>query len=217
MAKISKPVIYLMVAAVGLSAYTFMSGPTTTGKSDIKAAERKSKSKKEDLFTKEDYEIQFARLDEPAKNAFTPLVARSSAKVAPGPDVIPPDFTGGDPNWVFTGTTDIDGRQSALFENKVTFESEFVSTGERWKNCTIRQISEGQVALSAKTGKHVTLELVSEFDDSMMMAGQSQAGMRPVNPALSGPIGGREFAVRPEEESRPRNRGRNTEEQPNAN
>lgn len=213
MAKVSRPIVYVLILAVGASAYTYMGGPNKKSGSSLKPLSKVGKKQKEELFTKEDYSAHFARLESGIKDSFTPLVARSGSAGMVGPDVVPVDFAEGDPNWVFTGTSEIDGHASALFENKISLESEFVPLGQRWKNCTVHQIEEGKVTLLGRTGRHVELRLVDEFQQMASTGGAG--GNQPVNPALSGPIG-RGVAIRPEGTGASA-QTRNTQEPTNAN
>ncbi|MBI5706225.1 MAG: hypothetical protein HZC36_04470 [Armatimonadetes bacterium] len=213
MAKVSRPVLYMLVLAAGVSAYTTMGGPGKKSGSNLKPLNRVSKKQKAELFTKEDYSAHFARLDKGVKDSFTPLVARSGSQDLMGPDVVPVDFAAGDPNWVFTGTSEIDGHASALLENKVSFESEFVPLGQRWKNCTVHQIEEGKITLIGRTGRRVELRLIDEFQQ--MASAGGAGGNQPVNPALSGPIG-RGVAIRPEGTGASA-QSRSTQEPTNAN
>lgn len=227
MPRISKPILYTGLLALGVAAYTMMGGDTGSRKSSITAARRGSSSKKAEIYLPEDYKARFARVDGGVKNSFSPLVARASIGGIVGPDVVPADLAGGDPNWVFTGSSVVDGASSALFENRVTLESEFVTQGERWRNCTLVGVGDGTAVLASRSGKKVSLRLADTSAQYAANAPGAPAtgGLQPVNPALSGPIG-RQIAIRPEsgspaavraENGRGSNRGQNVQEQPNEN
>src|SRR6476660_6427647 len=122
MAKISKPVLYLAIVGLGAAVYiiTNPDSPTrhtTPPKSHFKSDQTKGP------YTDADYNTTFAEPVLVSRDAFKPGVARKSSALAVAMAAaggIPADLAGGDPNWVCTGTTEVDGVRQALLENKNT-------------------------------------------------------------------------------------------------
>lgn len=117
-----------------------------------------------DTFTQEDFEAKFSRVSEPPKNAFVPLVVSSRLARSAGmiPNEIPSIFTGANEKWRYTGTAIEDGVPSALVENQDTGETEFLRTGQAWKNSIVRRITATSLTLAGTTGQVRTFELMQD-------------------------------------------------------
>lgn len=204
MAKVSRPVLYVGIGAVAVAAWFFANGGSTPRSSRTRTATPRSAKAAQDLFTPEDRTARFAALNEKPRNAFMPVVARSMGSSALGlaANSVPAELAEGDANWVYTGTAIVDEAPTALLENRVSFEGEFVKQGQKWKHATIARIAPGSLTLSSPNGKQYVLRLVDPFVEEQPQG----IGLRPVNPALSGPI-----AIQPQAAGRRADRGQNPE------
>lgn len=206
MLKISRPVAYTALGAIIFAAFV-MTGEEPKKSSSTKPKIKKaSTTKAQNAFQPEDYKKgAFQPIVIVAPNKFTPLVqkTKTSMDYALAPDSVPAELAGGDPNWIYTGTAELDGKPTALVENRVTGESEFVNQGQRWKRATVSQILPQGLILAGPSGKKVKLTLGN--GDSTILPGSSRYanGFQPVNPGgLRGPIGGNGISVRPDRASR---------------
>ncbi len=213
MAKVSRPVVYTGLVAVVIAAVYFAPGEPAKGKAASKTKARPTSKKSESLFTEEDYKTRFPRLDVQVKNAFYPVVARRTSGMPGvgllGPNSIPAELSGGDPNWEYTGTAILDGVPTALLENKVSVEAEFVTQGQDWKAARVARIAPEEIVLVARSGKSFTMRLTHpalEAEPGVL----SNNGLQPVTPTLSGPIGA-DVTVRPESSRRSQRQGQNQE------
>ena len=194
-----KPVFWVGVVGLAVAGFVMSdSEAAPTGVTSKKASKKKQTTKKSDnAFTIEDEKAIFKPVNDTAKNAFVPIVARHSGiGSADGlANVVPADMTGGETNWVYTGTAETDGVPVALVENRTTGDAVFLKRGERWKSAYVVQISEYSVILRGPSGTR-TLGLV---DETLQRSGTSvaQAGPDGFSPArveapsnMRGEIGG---------------------------
>lgn len=144
-------------------------------------------------FTKEDEEAKFARLDYNLKNAFMPLVKRTTGmKSGAGsniaPNQIPAYLVGGDTAWFYTGTAYINSVPSALVENTANGEGKYLTVGQTFKNSKVVRITPSTLVLSDLEGlTTVTFELI-ENRPIIDNPGETSANYAPMNP-LVGNIG----------------------------
>jgi len=148
-----------------------------------------SSTKKADEFLPIDYKAKYASYTEEAKDAFKPLVLRSSdagRSVMDTPGDIPLALTGGEPNWRYTGVAEIDGVPNALLDNSGTGEGVFLKAGERWKKATVLTVTRDSVVLQGEDGvaKEIRLADFGGKDDD------ENSKDAPVKPPISGAIGG---------------------------
>lgn len=202
--KISRPILFTSLAALAVAAYVLTDGESA--KASIKSRPRKaSASLEKDKYGLDERDrkvtaADFSPVSGAPKNAFQPIVVRTrgAAEVAVAPDAVPAEMAGGDPNWFYTGNAELDGKPTALLDNRVTMESEFVSQGQKWKRCTIVKIDPQDLILAGPSGRKVKLTLntgeMTVYPGSPRMA----SGFQPVNPALRGPIGGNGISIRPD-------------------
>jgi hypothetical protein len=196
MAKVPRVLIYGAVVVVAAATVLYTS-PTQPSKSSIKVREPSKAAKKTDSeFKQEDFDARFARLNGAPKNSFMPIVAKRTGGGSGfvTPDSVPPELAGGDPNWVYTGTAIVDGVPTALLENRVTLEGEFVKQGQVWNRAKVHQILPEVLVLAGPTGRLWTLKLVEPLGD---FEDNGAGELAPVVPQLRGPIGG-EVTIRPE-------------------
>jgi hypothetical protein len=189
--KLSRKTLYLLVGGVTIGAVAFlMTEPDPIeGKEKTRTQTRSaSNARAKGPYTDEDYRASFAPLNELAKNAFKPLVARSSGSSGLSGDLeggIPASFADGDPNWIFTGTAEVDGVMHALLENKSTGEGVFLRKGERWKRTLISQIGTEAIVFRGPDGSDRTIHIQGNEPEAF-------APMRVEVPQnLRGAIGGR--------------------------
>ena len=185
MAKPNRTFIYLAVVALGVVGF-LMTDPGATGvrKSGGTTKRTTKKSAKLEVFIKEDMEAKFARLNEPVKNSFKPLVFKASGSTATLlANQIPTSFTGGKTVWTYTGTVVIDDVPMALVEETGTQQGEYLKVGDVWKFASVLEITPNSLTMAGPDGSSRKLVLIENrpiVPDSEISA--------PVNP-LSGPIG----------------------------
>lgn len=187
--KLSRPTIYILLGAVVLSAYVFLSEETVRRGAPKRSSSATAKLNLPDGFLEEDFKTKFTPLNDSPKNSFEPIVARTrqgGAESSVSPDAVPTILTGGEANWVFTGMAEIDGVPVGLLENKATLEGVFLKQSESWKQATVSVISPNALTLVGKNGKQYVLRTI----ESEMSNYQAEAtGLAPVSPQLRGPIG----------------------------
>jgi hypothetical protein len=153
---------------------------------------RSSSSKANEKFTQEDLDASFPRLNEQARNAFNPLVARresgSGGELAP--NEIPASFTGGEAGWFYTGTAIVDDVPNALLENELTGQIEYLNVGDKVKRAVIAQIAPTYIVVTSPGGQNLRLNLLEDAPDEGVDV--RDLGLAPVRPdvpgALRGPI-----------------------------
>jgi hypothetical protein len=193
-AKLSRPVLYGGLLLVGVIAW-FATAPeksTTSGNKLSLNRNRASSKEAAPEFTKEDLDASFPRLNEQARNAFNPLVARkesgSGGELAP--NEIPASFTGGEAGWFYTGTTIVDDVPNALLENELTGQIEYLSVGDKVKRAVIAQIAPTYIVVTSPGGQNLRLNLLEDAPDGGVDV--RDLGLTPVRPdvpgALRGPI-----------------------------
>lgn len=197
-----KPIFWVAIIGLGIAAFALTEPDATKPSATTKKlAKKKPVAKKSQVvFTDEDSKAEFKPVNDQARNAFVPIVARHTG-IGSGDglaNAIPAEMTGGEANWVYTGTAETDGVRVALIENRTTGDAVFLKRGERWKSAYVISISEYSVILRGPSGTR-TLGLV---DETLQRTGSAvaQAGPQGFNPAqptlprnLRGPIGGNDF------------------------
>ncbi len=165
MAKISRPVIYVGLAAIGIAAWLLTEKketPTTIPKGRTSIARVATAT---GAFTEEDYKAEFARLNEPIRNAFNPLI-KASPKSLPGlggpSNAVPASFANGEANWIYTGTAIVDDVPTALVENTGSGEGVFLKQGEAWKTSRVQRITPDTLTLGNNQGQTFTMRLYFE-------------------------------------------------------
>jgi hypothetical protein len=193
-AKVSRPVLYGGILLLGVVAWfaTAPDEPSSTGKKlSLNRGKSTTKGAAEE-FTQEDLDASFPRLNEAARNAFNPLVARkesgSGGELAP--NEIPASFTGGEAGWFYTGTTIVDDVPSALLENELTGQIEYLNVGDKVKRAVIAQIAPTYIVVTSPGGQDLRLNLLEDAPDEGVNV--RDLGLTPVRPdvpgALRGPI-----------------------------
>lgn len=199
--KLSRPVLYMLLATLAAAYFLLPSGSPTTTSSLARKKAKKISSRTTIQWTKEDLVANepgngFPLVNEPVRNAFKPLVARAdrSAMVAAGWTGVPVEIAG-EPTWIYTGMAEVDGVPTALLENTRTLDGVFLKQGQKWKGATVTQIKPEELVLLGPDGVFRTVRI---NNPEQPLAGQpGGAGFAPVNPPLRGAIGGG-LAVRPD-------------------
>lgn len=196
MADKTRTYVYVGLGVVVLAAVVYLMQPADAGsKTSAKVAKRATtNSRTVDAFTQEDRTAKFARLNEPVRNAFKPLVVgrngRAGVSGETGPtNAVPSEFAGGESGWVYTGTAIIDDVPTALLENPGSGEGVFLKQGERWKQCRVQRIGPDTVTLTGANGGVRTLQLYFEPAVQDLPPGQP-GGNQPMQPPMLGPMGG---------------------------
>lgn len=203
MAKISRPVLYGGIGVIAVAAWILTAEEEPTGSGRKVSRSPKKTVAASGAFTKEDYEatsVSFEPVEKSSDSSFDPVVKKikGAGELNLMPDQVPAELAGGDPNWVYTGTAEIDGKPTALLENRVTLESSFVNQGEKWQRATISQILPQGIILAGPSGKKVKLTLNNGEATVSGAPERFASGFQPVSPALRGPIGGNGITVRPD-------------------
>lgn len=189
---LSMPVRLLLLAVIIVAAWAVLSPDSSSVKKPTKkpVATRKVRAGEVE-YTPDDYKVRFASAQGSLKDAFKPLVAKAATSKGGSliVNTVPATFAGGEANWVYTGTAEIDGVLQALLENRTTGEGVFLKVGETWKGSSVEEITEDSVVLvSPDTGLEKKLTLPA--DDSIS---PGPAGFAPAQlanpPALRGNIG----------------------------
>lgn len=181
MAKISRPLIYIGIAAVGVGAW-ILTAPDDRAKAPTKPRATSRVKQKETLYDTSDYEAKFTPIVSVTRDAFQPLIARKSALIGSiGAGGVPADFAGGDANWVCTGTAEVDGIRMALLENRASGEGVFLKQGDRWKRTIVSTVRPDSVVLVGPGGEAKTITVQSDNPEEVMPLD--------VDSALSGAIG----------------------------
>jgi len=111
-----------------------------------------------------DYTAKFDSVTSPAKNAFKPLVMKTDIRetVPTKDNGIPIAFTGGEPNWIFTGSATVDGTPNGLLENTSTGEGVFLVSGEHWKTSRVLTITKDEIVMQGPEGDARTIKMETE-------------------------------------------------------
>lgn len=175
-------IVYLLVSPV-----LFPEAAKTTTR---KPVAKRTVKRGQQLYTEEDRTAKFDPVAAPAKNTFKPIIAKVAKTATTGTQMntLPPAFAGGEANWVYTGTAEIDGILQALLENKSTGDSVFLRVGDTWKGIYVEEITEDTLVLgSATTGTDYTLSLPTEETTTPTNSLNANAAGGGGN--LNGPIG----------------------------
>ena len=179
--------IYIAIGVVlGIIGYTATKPNPPSAKS--KPAAKKSFAEATDPYLESDKLYKAPEVSVTAakpKDVFMPLVSRKSSHGSVDqPNAIPAEFAGGDSNWSYTGTGEIDSVPQALFENKTTGDAVYVQQGAHWKTAVVEAITPNTVLLTGPAGKKL-LQLVTVDTPA-----DTPPATAPLAPPMNGPIGG---------------------------
>ena len=195
--KKTSPVFWLVLVAAGVAAFVMTEPPDEGARSPSTRNATRKAAAATGLIREEDLKARFARVNNPTKNAFMPIVKKSSGVANASPSALPIELTGGEAGWAYTGTAAVDGRIQAVVENPGTGQGDFLSVGQNWKRARVGAVSEDSLTLEGSDGQQITVKMQEKLSSSSMLAG----GFAPVDisQGLRGQIG--PVAVRPEGET----------------
>ncbi|MHB8637290.1 MAG: hypothetical protein ACYC96_12545 [Fimbriimonadaceae bacterium] len=164
-------IVGLGVTVGGLAMY--LTNGDNTVKPLTKPPASKSSAVKNGLtyLTSADYTYtpqSFAPVDGRVQDRFVPLVYKAGPATLNGPAIstneltIPGNFTGGEPNWAFTGVVDVNGKRSALVENDTSGQSEYVHQGQKWKSSRVAGITENLLILRDVSGAQKKVQMQAD-------------------------------------------------------
>ena len=210
--------LYGGIAVVGVIVYFVMGSdsPTPTAQKPPPAA-RGVKQAGQSILVKEDYDAHFQPVMFTVADKFVPLVFKGPSDsllkggVSPTELTIPTNFTGGEPNWAFTGVVEVDGKKSALVENGTNGGSIYLKPGQKWKTSTVKQITEQDkfgapesvLILRDVSGVEKPIQMQADVQAQMAKFTADQNELKPgapgpvrnapnapLNPTMFGAIGG---------------------------
>lgn len=152
--KLSKPLWFALIGTLLVAAYLLLTdGSPTTRPGSKKATSAKSGAKAGE-YDKIDRLARFEPYKGGARNVFMPVVGRAAGLPGLGAktDAIPALYASNEPDWIYTGTAEIDGVPVALFESTSTREGVFLKQGEHWKSSIVMQIGPDFVVVATDGG-----------------------------------------------------------------
>ena len=190
MAKVSRPILYLVVMGAVAYAAVLLTEPEQTAKKVAPRASQ-SASKAPAGFTEADMNASFPRYNGKYQDAFKPKIIVKKEVPAPAPTQ-PMFGAKGVGVWSLTGINSINGVRSALVENNTTQETIFLEVGETWNGFTVQAIEPSAVVLVSVEGKQTRL-IFNEFAEEPTPAASPGVGVvtatpspQPGNPATPG-------------------------------
>ena len=170
---------------------------TTTGRPPIKHT--MPAAAPDDTITPEDLTVKFDRVTAKPKNAFKPLVYHvnggGGGVSVNDASAVPTEFTGGEADWGFTGTIQMDGANYANLDNPKSGEYTQLKRGDHWKKCTVSEVGADFVVMD---GPMSSKKLLMPTVDTSTVAAKTNAdaaATMPVMPQISGDIGGGAMAT----------------------
>ncbi|BDI31629.1 hypothetical protein CCAX7_36800 [Capsulimonas corticalis] len=187
--KISRPVIYTLLAAVVAGAVVFLTEP------DPPVAHKKVKHtsvtvQTPDGFTDADYNAHFTRYAGGARDAFaavvTPPKPVAIVKAPPKPNV-----SASKGEWELTGVNTIDGVASAVVENRSSGDVAFLKAGDTWRGLRVVQIATEFLVLENGIGQQTRLAFKTDAPEPAgpMTAAASAPGVPGAPPLPPGQPG----------------------------
>ncbi len=195
--KKTSPVIYLAIAAGVIAAYLVLSPSGTPTSSVTPVKSTKKSSKDAGQFGPADYAAlknPFPPASVAAIDAFNPLIKKTILPPhAPigkdgGPNELPLNLTGGEPNWYFTGCPSLDGVQTALLENTTSGESVYVKAGDAFKAARVQSVDISTIVLVGPNGASAKIPILG-FGETPGSSKSAVASNGPL-PVPVGAIGG---------------------------
>lgn len=166
-AKKTSPIVWAGIVAAVVVAYTFLSPGDAPTKPSSTTKTTKKTTTKVGEYTQADYDAQqnpFPMVTLAAVDAFNPLIKKQIVpKIEPvnkQSGGIPPEMTGGEPNWFYTGCPATDGVRTALFENTATGESVYVKAGDAFKAARVQSVDVSTVVLVGPNGASASVPIV---------------------------------------------------------
>ncbi|MBS1719514.1 MAG: hypothetical protein JST35_03600 [Armatimonadetes bacterium] len=154
--------VYVAGMLIGGVALFLLTQPQEEVKTRPSTKKLARKADKNSIFIDQDYTAKFESVATPVRNTFKPLLTKDAGKnsVDEGkPNGIPQGLAEGEANWIYTGLATIDGKAQALVENPTTGDSEFLVRGQKWKSCTVVDMSSESLVLRSQDGETVTISI----------------------------------------------------------
>ncbi len=184
---VSRPVIYVGLAAIiGVAYWAYGSPDTTTRHTSHTTVKKKVASNDpNNIITEADLTAHFERYSPGSRDPFVPVVARTMG--------------GGEGSskggWALTGiTTDDSGVANALIENTGTNESAFLKPGDKWNGLQVASIGGDTVTFKNALGQKTLLTfpappVAPEPEAPSVAAGGTSTlpGVPPFNPNITVP------------------------------
>ncbi|MEO7719613.1 MAG: hypothetical protein ABIY70_25700 [Capsulimonas sp.] len=163
--KISRPVIYSLLAAVVAGAVVFLTEPDAPVK-HTKPRRTNVTVQVADGVTEADLNAHFARYTGGKRDSFAPAVTpvKPAAAVKPTPKPIKVASDKG--TWELTGVNTIDGAASAVVENRASGDVAFLKTGDTWHGLHVVQIAPESLVLENEIGQKTRLAFKTEEPDT---------------------------------------------------
>ncbi|MBC8137849.1 MAG: hypothetical protein H8F28_18375 [Fibrella sp.] len=170
MAKISRPIVYVVVAAVAIYAIVLVTEPEKPVTKPKKRTSLGAGAKAPAGFLTEDLTATFTRYQGKSRDAFKPGImpkqtvmntlpgGRDSDGVLSGPGLRG--------SWTLTGINILDGDRSALIENATTGDSAFLKSGDSWNGLQVVAIESDTVVFLNTLGQRTQLKFVDPNDET---------------------------------------------------
>lgn len=173
MAKVSRPIIYLVVVGAIAYAAVVFTEQEPPRKKVANTRTTASGPKAPPGFTAADMTASFPRYNGKDRDAFAPKIVarkRTAEAIAGGmAPPLPPGLATG--IWILTGISSVDGVQSALVENGSTGETVFLKTGDLWSGMVVKEIEPEGVILVNAQGKSTRLVFAKPPEEESAAAG----------------------------------------------
>ena len=171
MAKISRPVIYAVVAAVAIYAIVLVTEPEPPAKKTTKRTNLGAGIKAPTGFLPEDLTARFAPYAGKSRDAFKPEIVSKQAII----NALPGGKSGGVSaaglrgSWTLTGINVVNGSRSALIEN--ADDTVFLKTGDAWNGLQVVEIGSDTVVFLNSLGQRSQLKFVDPNDEAAKTPG----------------------------------------------
>ncbi len=181
MAKVSRPVVYAVVAAVAAYAVVLLTEPEKPASAPKKRSTLGAGTKAPTGFLPEDMTAQFAPYSGKGRDAFRPEIVPKQAVLNALPSSKPAKPSGlfsqlglrG--SWTLTGINIVNGGRSALIENTTTGDSAFLKEGDSWNGLQVVTIETNTVVFLNTLGQRTQLKFEDPSDESSTLPGVAPA------------------------------------------
>lgn len=166
MAKVSRPMVYAVVAAVAIYAIVLVTEPEKPVGKPKKRSSLGASTKAPAGFLPEDMTAKFERYEGKLRDAFRPEILPKQSVMNALPGGRMPGESGlfsalglrG--SWNLTGINIVNGSRSALIENPTTGDSAFLKTGDQWNGLEVVDIEADTVVFLNSLGQRSQLKFV---------------------------------------------------------
>lgn len=173
MAKISRPMVYAVVAAVAIYAVVLLTEPEKPVSKPKKRTTLGAGMAAPAGFLPEDMTAKFEPYEGKSRDAFQPEVLPKQSVIKALPLVRTPPSLGNifsslglRGSWTLTGINTVNGTLSALIENPTTGDSAFLKTGDSWNGLQVVDIQPDTVVFLNSLGQRTQLKFVDPNDET---------------------------------------------------